>query len=70
MIKMKNCNIFEVHWKTRRLGGRGGLGKKDGGGIFEEGWYPNAHYVGFMASHCSHEIAYKKDSLYRLSEVI
>ena len=61
MIKMKNFNIFEVHWKTRRLGGRG---------IFEGGWYPNAHYVGFMASHCSHEIAYKKDSLYRLSEVI
>ena len=21
-----------------------GLGKKEGGGVFERGWYPNAHY--------------------------
>ena len=26
---------------------QGGLGKKEGGGVFERGgWYPNAHYVG------------------------
>ena len=22
----------------------GGLGKKEGGGVFERGWQPNAHY--------------------------
>ena len=26
------------------LGGGGG-GKKEGDGVFEGGWYPNAHYV-------------------------
>ena len=23
----------------------GGLGKKEGGSVFEGGWYPNAYYV-------------------------
>ena len=70
VLRMKNFNIFKVHWKIRLLGGggsqktiyrgdcvkrgclghfvdlMGGLGKKEGGGVFEGGgWYPNAHYV-------------------------
>ena len=29
-------------WTVHRF--KGGLGKKEGGGVFEGGWYPNAHY--------------------------
>ena len=69
-LRMKNLNIFVVHWKIWFLDGwrihekkqytggnclkggpwtfcrfKGGLlGKKEGGGVFEGGWYPNAHY--------------------------
>ena len=27
---------------------REGLGKKEGSGVFEGGWYPNAHYGGAL----------------------
>ena len=29
-------------WTVCRF--KGGLGKKEGGGVFKGGWYPNAHY--------------------------
>ena len=56
-LKMKNLNILGVHWKIRLLRERGefadlrggGLGKKEGRGVFDGGWgwvdTPNAHYV-------------------------
>ena len=57
---MKNFNNFGVHgkmqvlevgvhknirvaWTVFRF--KGGLGKKEGGGVFEGGWFPNAHYA-------------------------
>ena len=68
VLRMKNFNIFGVHWKIWLLGGglrktdieggglpkngglgqfadlRGGAWQERGGGVFERGWYPNAHY--------------------------
>ena len=66
-LRMKNLDIFVVHWKIRFLEGahkksniegelpkrgawtfyrfKGGLARKRAGGVFEGGWYPNAHYV-------------------------
>ena len=32
-------------WTVCKFGGGGGLGKKEGAGVFDGGgWYPNAHY--------------------------
>ena len=67
-LRMKNFNIFGVHWKIWFLGGgltknlyrmgdclkRGawtvcrfkrGAWQERQGGVFEEGWYSNAHYA-------------------------
>ena len=35
---------------TDLRGGGGGLGRKEGNGVFEEGWYPNAHYANMKDS--------------------
>ena len=32
-------------WTVCRFRGSGGVGKKEEDGVFEGGWYPNAHYV-------------------------
>ena len=67
VLRMKNFNIFGIHWKIRFLGGglekwyvggiakkgvlgqfvdlRGGAWQERGGGVFEGGWYSNAHHV-------------------------
>ena len=73
-LRMKNLNIFGVHWAIQLLGQgggsqkariegdclkrgedcdslgwqvKGGLGKKEGSGVFEGVLYPNAHYGDF-----------------------
>ena len=37
-----NCLKGEGLWQFK-----GGLGEEEGGGVFEGGWDPNAHYVYF-----------------------
>ena len=39
-IITKNSRV----WTICRFKGAWGLGKKEEGGVFEGGWYPNAHY--------------------------
>ena len=58
-LKMKNFNTLGFHWKIQLLGDgefmknryRGmdclkrGAWQERGGGVFEGGWYSNAHYA-------------------------
>ena len=66
VLRMKNFDIFGVHWKIQLLGKvhekpiyrgdclkkglgqfvnlRGWAWQEWGSGVFEGGWYPNAHY--------------------------
>ena len=41
-ISRRNCLNTEGTWTVCKF--KRGLGKKEGGGVFERGWYPNAHY--------------------------
>ena len=63
VLRTKNFNILGVHWKIQFL--EGGLEKpiysarlpkkrewvwiERGGGVFQGGWYPNAHYDYFVS---------------------
>ena len=45
VISLKKGVVTSTVCRFRGVGGVGGAWEERGDGVFEEGWYPDAHYV-------------------------